>query len=173
MNYVDWIILALLGLAVLQGLWRGLISQLLDLAAFVVSLSLAFSFGSMAATRIDHLVALPTAERSLIGFVVVLLIASIVIRWALRLLGHIIPGIITASPINRLLGIIPAVALTVFEIALVLTTVAAFPQWASGSRAIHLSTLAPKVLAASGSLQGLINRTIGPKLPAFDIGLPR
>ena len=167
MNFIDWIIVALLAFAVVQGLMRGLISQLLDLAAFVVALGLAFSFGPMAAARIDRVIALPAAEQSLIGFIVVLFASSIILRWVLRLIGHIIPGIITASPINRVLGVIPAVALTIFEIAVVLTTIAAFPAWQSATRAIGQSTLAPKIITASGSLQSLINRTIGPKLPDF------
>ena len=170
MTYVDWIILALLAFAVVQGLWRGLISQLLDLAAFVVALSLAFSFGPKTATLVNRFIALPAADRSLIGFVAVLIAVSFVTRFVLRLLGHIIPGVLTASPINRLLGVVPAVALTIFEIALVLTTITAFPQWTSANSAIHGSQLAPKVLAVSGSLQSLINRTLEPKLPAFDLG---
>ncbi len=173
MTVVDWIILGLLGLAVIQGLWRGLISQLLDLAAFVVALALAFSFGPRVAATIDRVLALPMAEQSLIGFVVVLIGMSLMTRWLLRLLGHVIPGVLTASPVNRLLGILPALALTIFEIALVLTTIRAYPQWIDGNRAISKSQLAPKVISLSGSLQSLISRTLGPKLPAFELGLPQ
>ncbi len=169
MNIVDALIIGLVIWAVIEGLHRGLISQLIDLAAFVVSLALAMSFGSQVATRIDHFIALPVAYQPLIGFLVVLFTLEIVVRMVLRLLGHIIPGVLTASLPNRLLGVVPAIAKQAVILALVINAIAMVPQWADGQQAVKASRFAPLALSVNQSVTSIVKRVLGPQLPQLEV----
>lgn len=160
MNAVDWILVALAVVAVLEGLSRGLIAELLDLAAFVVSLAVAFSFGSSIGATIDRVFALPEQYRSVIGFGLALIVLASVVRFVLRLIGHIIPSIVTAALPNRLLGVIPAVAKQLLFVGLVLHLMSTLPLPASVDGAIRSSRLARSVLASSQALQPLVDRLI-------------
>jgi uncharacterized membrane protein required for colicin V production len=169
MNNLDFLIVGLVIWAVVEGLHRGLISQLIDLAAFVVSLALAMSFGSQVAARIDHYVALPVVYQPLIGFLVVLVVLEIVVRMVLRLLGHIIPGVLTASLPNRLLGVVPALAKQAVILALLINAVAMVPQWTQGNRAVQESRFAPLALSVNRSVTSSVKQILGPQISQLEV----
>ena len=48
---VDWILLAVLGLSLLIGLWRGLVQEVLSLAGWVVAFYVSQIYAPMAAAK--------------------------------------------------------------------------------------------------------------------------
>jgi membrane protein required for colicin V production len=86
MNWIDYTILGTLALSVLVGLWRGLVSEVLSLAAWVAAFWVAWTFGPGVAAQFEHSIALPAA-RILLGYglcFVVVLIAGALLRFIAR-----------------------------------------------------------------------------------------
>lgn len=104
MNEVDWVIIAILGLSILIGLWRGLIAELLSLVIWVAAFWVAATYGSEVAAQFNHVISLPMARIGLgyaICFFGVLLIGAIVRFATRRLLWS--SGL---SGIDRLFGMV-------------------------------------------------------------------
>jgi membrane protein required for colicin V production len=104
MNEIDWVIIAILGLSILIGLWRGLIAELLSLIVWIAAFWVAATYGSVVAAQFDHLITLPMARIGLgyaICFIGVLVLGAVV-RFAMRKL------LWTAglSGIDRLFGMV-------------------------------------------------------------------
>ncbi|WP_426702769.1 CvpA family protein [Rhodanobacter sp. Col0626] len=86
MNEVDWVILAILGLSVLIGLWRGLIAELLSLVVWVAAFWVAATYGADVAAQLSHVITLPMARIGL-GYAICftgVLILGAVVRFAVR-----------------------------------------------------------------------------------------
>lgn len=164
MTLVDGVLLASAAWSVLMGLWRGLISQLFDLAAFVIALAAAFTFGSDVAKLIDQVVALPDAYEPVIGFVATMVVVDIVVRAALRLMGHVIPEALVGAIPNRLLGVVPSLAKFLLVATLTLNALAAVPAWTGVHAAVQASRFAPIVVSTGGTMNTLIERMLGPQL---------
>jgi membrane protein required for colicin V production len=81
MNWTDYIIIGIIALSVLIGLWRGLISEVLALAIWIVAFWFAWTFGPTVAAHFDPMIKLPSV-RIIVGyglcFVVVLILGALV-----------------------------------------------------------------------------------------------
>jgi len=99
---VDWVLLAVLGLSVLIGLWRGLVFEVLSLLGWVVAYFAAQWFAPVTAQHLP--VGTPgSALNHAAGFVVTFV--AVLIVWALA--ARLVRLLITASPlsvIDRVLG---------------------------------------------------------------------
>ncbi|MFN4064096.1 CvpA family protein [Azoarcus communis] len=87
MTVFDYVFLAVLGLSAAVGLWRGLVSEIMALVAWIAALVAAWQYGDVAATvALEGLIAEP-AWRQIGGFalvfVLVLLLAAF-LRFLLR-----------------------------------------------------------------------------------------
>lgn len=87
MTVFDYVFLAVLGLSAAVGLWRGLVSEIMALVAWIAALVAAWQYGDVAATvALESLIAEP-AWRQIGGFalvfVLVLLLAAF-LRFLLR-----------------------------------------------------------------------------------------
>lgn len=86
MTVFDYVFLAVLGLSVAVGLWRGLVSEIMALVAWVAALLAAWRYGDNAAAMLEGMIVEP-AWRQIAGFalifVAVLLLAAFV-RFLLR-----------------------------------------------------------------------------------------
>ncbi|AIF48473.1 CvpA family protein [Dyella japonica] len=104
MNWADYIILAVLGVSVLIGLWRGLISEVLALGIWAAAFWVAWTFGPSVATGLEHHIELPSA-RIFVGygacFVAVLILGALV-RF---LVSRLVEGT-GLSGTDRLLGMV-------------------------------------------------------------------
>jgi membrane protein required for colicin V production len=89
MNWVDWIILSILGLSVLIGLFRGLISELLGLVIWATAFWASWAFGPAVAAWVGRYISMPTAQ--------------MVIGHGAVLLGVLIVGAIIRAIISRIL----------------------------------------------------------------------
>jgi membrane protein required for colicin V production len=86
MNGTDWVILAILGLSILIGLWRGLVAELLSLVIWIAAFWVAASFGPSVAAHLEPVISLPIARIGLgyaLCFIGVLIVGALV-RFAMR-----------------------------------------------------------------------------------------
>jgi membrane protein required for colicin V production len=141
---VDWILLAILGLSVLIGLWRGLVFEVMSLLGWVVAYFAAQWFAPQMS---EHLpVGTPgSALNHAAGFVVTFLVVLIV--WAL--LARLVKLLITASPlsvIDRVLGagfglLRGLVLLLAIATVVAMTPAARSPAWRQSHGAAWLNAL--------------------------------
>lgn len=104
MNWTDYIILAVLGLSVLIGLWRGLISEVLALAVWVAAFWVSWTFGPAVSAHFEHTIELPSA-RLIVGYGLCF-IAVLILGALLRLaIGQLVEST-GLSGTDRLLGMI-------------------------------------------------------------------
>lgn len=117
MNWIDFTILGVLALSVLVGLWRGLVSEVLSLVAWVAAFWVAWTFGPVVAAHFEHSISLPAA-RILLGyglcFAVVLIVGALLRFVTRRLLSGIGLG-----GLDRLLGMLFGFARGVLLVTLV------------------------------------------------------
>ncbi|MET0935415.1 MAG: CvpA family protein [Luteibacter sp.] len=81
MNWVDYVILAILFISVLIGLARGLISEVLSLVIWVAAFWVAWTFGPSLAHYFENSVSLPSARVAIgygLCFIAVLLIGGLI-----------------------------------------------------------------------------------------------
>jgi membrane protein required for colicin V production len=132
MNWIDLTILGVLALSVLVGLWRGLVSEVLSLVAWVAAFWVAWTFGPVVAAHFEHSISLPAA-RILLGyglcFAVVLIVGALLRFVARRILSGIGLG-----GLDRLLGMLFGFARGVLLVTLVVflagfTGLAREPGW--------------------------------------------
>ena len=132
MNWADYIILAVLGLSVLIGLWRGLISEVLGLVIWVAAAWITWTFGPAASALYEHSISLPSA-RLAAGYAtcfIGVLVAGAIVRF---LVGRLVQGT-GLSGTDRLLGMLFGLArgvlvVTVGVFLVSLTALARDPWW--------------------------------------------
>jgi membrane protein required for colicin V production len=117
MNWIDYTILGVLALSVVVGLWRGLVSEVLSLATWIVAFWVAWTFGPLVATQFEHSITLP-ALRVLLGYGLCFL-AVLVLGALLRFLARRLLWSIGLSGLDRLLGMLFGFARGVLLIMLV------------------------------------------------------
>jgi membrane protein required for colicin V production len=132
MNAVDLIIIAVLGLSVLVGLWRGLISELLALVTWVAAFWVAWTYGPAVSAHFERTIETPML-RLLVGyglcFIAVLIVGALV-----RFVLHRLVDGTGLGGTDRLLGMIFGFARGVLLVTLIvflvdLTSFAHEPMW--------------------------------------------
>lgn len=177
MNWADYIILAVLGLSVLIGLWRGLISEVLGLLIWVAAAWLTWTFGPSVSSLYEHSISLPSA-RLAAGYgtcFVGVLVGGVIVRF---LVGRLVQGT-GLSGTDRLLGMLFGLArgvlvVTVGVFLVSLTALVHDPWW-------QQSTLLPQFKGVAAWLgdqvPGSARRFLQPsavvdQLPALPSKLP-
>jgi membrane protein required for colicin V production len=126
MVWVDWVLLAILGVSALVGLWRGLVFELMSLAGWVVAYFLAHWLSPQIAPHIpvgNAGSALNSSTTFLVTFVAVLIV------WAL--LARLVRMLVRATPlsvVDRLLGMVFG-GVRGLMVALLLYTVVGWTPW--------------------------------------------
>jgi len=99
---VDWILLAVLGLSLLLGVWRGIVQEVLSLAGWVVAFYVSQLYAPLAAAWLP-MEGSSQMLRYAAGFVVVfiaVLVATVLVSWVLKKLV----SAVGLGPLDRLLG---------------------------------------------------------------------
>lgn len=102
MNWVDWIILAVVGVSTLLSLWRGFVKEALSLAAWVVAFFVSVAFAVPLSALLEETIAndgLRYAAAYVILFAVTLMLGSVVNKLLAELIK--MTGL---SGMDRLLG---------------------------------------------------------------------
>jgi membrane protein required for colicin V production len=149
MNAVDLIIIAVLALSVLVGLWRGLISEVLALATWIVAFWVAWTYGPAVSAHFDRTIETPML-RLLVGygacFIAVLILGALV-----RFVLHQLVDSTGLGGTDRLLGMIFGFARGVLLVTLIVflvgqTSFAHETMW-------QQSTLLPQFKGMAGWLE--------------------
>ena len=99
---VDWILLAVLGLSLLLGMWRGIVQEVLSLAGWVAAFYVSQMYAPMAAAWLP-MEGSSQMLRYAAGFVTVfiaVLIATVLVSWVVKKLV----SAVGLGPLDRLLG---------------------------------------------------------------------
>jgi membrane protein required for colicin V production len=102
LSAVDWILLAVLGLSLLLGLWRGIVQEVLSLAGWVVAFYVSQLYAPLAAAWLP-MEGSSQMLRYAAGFVVVfiaVLVATVLVSWVVKKLV----SAVGLGPLDRLLG---------------------------------------------------------------------
>lgn len=152
MVWVDWVLLAVLGVSALVGLWRGLVFELMSLAGWVVAYFLAHWLSPQIAPHIPVGTAgsaLNSSTTFLVTFVAVLIV------WAL--LARLVRMLVRATPlsvVDRLLGMVFG-SVRGLMVALLLYTVVGWTPW-SKSEVWAQSQMRPWLAMAYGVVSPLL-----------------
>lgn len=132
MDAVDWILLAVLGVSVLLGIWRGLVREVLSLAGWAAGFWIAQAWAPEAAAWLP-LQGASEMLRYLAGFIsvfLVVLIASVLLGWVIsKLVSAVGLGVV-----DRLLGGVfgglrGVVLLLTLTVVVSLTPMQSAPWW--------------------------------------------
>ncbi|MFY8178757.1 MAG: CvpA family protein, partial [Limnohabitans sp.] len=86
LSAVDWILLAVLGLSLLLGVWRGIVQEVLSLAGWVVAFYVSQLYAPLAAAWLP-MEGSSQMLRYAAGFVVVfiaVLVATVLVSWVVK-----------------------------------------------------------------------------------------
>jgi membrane protein required for colicin V production len=143
MTAFDWAVVAIAGLSLLLGLWRGVVSELLSLGAWVAAFIAANTFSGLLAVRLSNAFGDKTVANVAsfaIIFVGVLIVFALVRFLAKRLLSAIGLG-----PLDRMLGAVfglarAAVVMVVLVMLGGLTSLPRQPWWSEAALSPPLET---------------------------------
>jgi len=99
---VDWILLAVLGLSLLLGMWRGIVQEVLSLAGWVAAFYVSQMYAPLAAAWLP-MEGSSQMLRYAAGFVAVfvaVLVATVLVSWVVKKLV----SAVGLGPLDRLLG---------------------------------------------------------------------
>jgi len=89
MIWIDWALIAVIGLSVVVGLWRGFVREVFSVFVWAVAIWVAFRYSGIAAGWLEAWVDLPSA-RAIAGFTGLLLVTLVLGGLAGWLLGKIV-----------------------------------------------------------------------------------
>jgi membrane protein required for colicin V production len=101
---IDLLFLAMMAFAVIKGMRNGLIVALFSIIAWVVGLYAAFMFSGLAETYLKGVLNLSSRVLSIVAFILVFSIVSILIHLGARIVEKVI-GLTPIGWLNRLGGI--------------------------------------------------------------------
>ncbi len=169
LNWVDWVVLAVIGAAVLSGLARGFIAGVLDIFGVLVSFGAAIAGYRWAAQLI--LRSVPEIPQPLafvggfLGLVVAgLLLYGLFVQLLFLAAGPLRPVFKPLSPINTLLGAVPGLIKGLFYATLLVLPFATLPLIPSLSADIERSEIARRLVAAAVNAAPTVERLLGREL---------
>jgi membrane protein required for colicin V production len=156
----DFALLAIVGVSVLLGFWRGVLSELLALAAWVAAFFAARHYGGEAGRMLAKWIADPAASAAAgyaAVFVAVLLVVALV-----RLIVSLLLRAVGLGLIDRLLGAVFGVArgVLIAFVAVLLGGMTALPKEPWWRDAMFAPPLETAVIAAKPSLPADVAKRI-------------
>jgi uncharacterized protein YkwD len=173
LNWLDWVVLALLVLSALDGMRRGLLLGALDLLGAALAFGLAVVGERPAGDWLAGLVpGLNPALAHLAAFVGLLIGVQIVVGATVGRVVFAVAAFIAVSPLgalDRLLGMLPGLVRGLITVTVCLLPFALLPLVPSVSQAIEQSSFAGTLVSDALEFMPTIEATLGQDIQA---GLP-
>jgi uncharacterized protein YkwD len=170
---VDAAIIALIGVAVWNGYRVGFVGTLYGLATWVVSFASAVVFQQPTAILLQQLGVGPAASHPLAFVVVIVLVESLfsLAGWfALNPIIKRLHGTRYVAETDKVLGVVPSVARSLFVTGIVLSAVVAAPVSVDLKAAIEQSRLSRALIERISSIQpalAALSGQVGDQVPLF------
>jgi uncharacterized protein YkwD len=175
LNWLDWVVILLLVISVLDGIRRGLLLGVLDLAAAAVGVAAAILLERQAGDGLGRLVpSLPAGLAHLGAFLAILLLVQLLIGATIGRLIAALVGAIDRTPlggVDRLLGAVPGLVRGVVTVTLFLLPFALVPLVPSVSQAIQQSTLSDRLVSLALQVTPIVEARLGQDLQGGLAGL--
>lgn len=169
LNWVDWVVLAVVGAAVLSGLARGFVAGLLDILGVLAALGAAIAGYRWAAGLILNTAPdLPQPLAFIGGFlglvVAGLLLYGLFVQLLFLAAGPLRPIFKPFAPINTLLGAVPGLIKGLFYATLLVLPFATLPLVPGVSADIERSEVARRLVAVAVNAAPTLERILGREL---------
>lgn len=158
MNWIDLVIIAALIFFAFEAWGSPFISELLDLASFLLALILSFRFYNAAATFFENQFSLPHGLSLVMGFIGVWFLAEAIFYVLVKLIIKIRPISFLS---NRHISIIPAILRGILFISLILVVLATFPIQPAVKRSIQESKIGSVLLKNAYKLEEPVKNVFG------------
>ncbi len=168
LNWLDWLIIAVVLLFTLGGARRGFVFGALDLLSIVVVGSIAVLAYSPVADFVVRVASIPRPIAAIGAFVGLIAIGEIVYSAVVDLVFHVSrPIVALLGPLaaaDRVLGVVPGAVKGVLFAAVALMPFVAFPLSPTVSAAIEQSPIASALASQTSTLAPQLADRIGPDL---------
>src|SRR6266498_3214643 len=101
MAVVDMTILAVVGLGLWQGFWRGFVAQAFHIVSVILALVVAFFLSSMVGGWFEQQLRLPLSYARPLALALVFFLLAFIFQFFAGLVQKLIAPILAANPINR------------------------------------------------------------------------
>lgn len=161
MNWVDLAIIIVFILYAIEGIWKGLVQQLLDLVGFVLTIFLAiWLYKPVGAWVVSH-IGIKEPMAGPVAFLAVWFVFQGLISLGTKFLLPIVPSPIRSAKWNRWLGVLPAMMKAFIVIAVITTLTVLFPVPDQLKSQIGDSYLGSRFLDRSSVVEGYLNKIFG------------
>lgn len=161
-NWVDLIILVVLGFFIYQGFINGFWAILIDFLSFLGSLLVSLRFYKSGANILQSNFSLNTFVANALGYLVVAVLSEIIISYLLTILIRKLPKRILKNEATRWLGVVTSLGQGILLIAFFLTLVIALPVSPSIKTDISKSRIGGYILGKTQGIEKTINNIFGP-----------
>lgn len=165
MGGMDWIIIIMIVLGVIQGYRKGLIKEAASLAGIILSLFVAYKFSNDLASVLQGTIPLPESwtqgtitmllpvEKGIYLFIAFLLL-FIVTKILISIIASILTGLANLPVLSQLNGIGGALFgfVKVFVVMMVAVNLLSLLPWTTGQEAVENSSLSQGILDITPSL---------------------
>lgn len=127
MNYIDSIVLVVIGLYIFNGFRKGFVGILIDLVVFFGSIFIAVLFYQQFGNFIAIKFGVPTALIKTVGFVALWLLAQIVLSLVGTIIYYFLPAPVKNNSVNKMTGVIPALIQGVLLVGILLVLLISIP----------------------------------------------
>ncbi|OGD88057.1 hypothetical protein A2870_00515 [Candidatus Curtissbacteria bacterium RIFCSPHIGHO2_01_FULL_41_11] len=162
MNWVDFIILMVIGFFAIEGYKRGLFVQLIDIVGFLVSLIASLAFYQPVAGVLINIFNIPKIAANPVAFLLIWLTAEALFFTVFSALFKKTVKNLLANPFNKYLGFMPAILNALLFLAFVLLFIVSLPINPIIKKDILNSKIGSPLLDQAGVLERPFNNIFGP-----------
>lgn len=153
LNWIDWIIIGVLGLFTLDGIFRTFIGELLDFLSFLIALFASLRFYNYSSNLIQHQFGVAHSLANVLGFFSIWVISELIISFISHMLVKNNP---LTQWLNRklfFLSAVPAFLKGLIFVAVLLVLIATFPVQPQLKESVHASKIGPSILSQAYQLE--------------------
>lgn len=161
MNWIDFIIIAILAFYALEGVAVGLIRGISDLLGFILSFTLALKFYTVAGQLLTQNFSLSHGIANAVGFFATAIIAEFILGTLFTTLLKKVPQQFFKNPLQRALGLLPSLASALVLIAFFLTLILSLPLSPFLKEPVSGSKIADYLMRQTAGLERLTNQVFG------------